>query len=333
MRGVWAILLGLCLNAMADAGQAARYSDQHGGCALIIWQNGRIQLERYRNGGAPERKEHVYSITKSVAALGTFAAIGRGVMRLDERVSDTFTAWRADPRRKLITVRELLSQTSGLATGFDTLYAASLRDKEKAVLRLACVSQPGAVFTYGPAHYEALETLLAEKLRRNPLSWVESSVLDPLGIRIGPWRRDPLGQPYFSAGARLSAYDLLKVGQLVRRKGWNGIFPLLPQALLSEAADSSKANAMYGLGFWLNGNARNKAATERDVEEAIDQKLSAQAWSRSCLSKAAPPDLIAMVGSRGQRVYISRSQKLVIVRLGRENGFRDPDFLRAYFAR
>jgi hypothetical protein len=38
-----------------------------------------------------------------------------------------------------------------------------------------------------------------------------------------------------------------------------------------------------------------------------------------------------MVGSRGQRIYVSSSRKLVIVRLGTKAGFRDPDFLRRFF--
>jgi len=38
-----------------------------------------------------------------------------------------------------------------------------------------------------------------------------------------------------------------------------------------------------------------------------------------------------MVGSNGQRVYVSTAQRLVIVRLGVRGGFRDPDFLRAFY--
>jgi hypothetical protein len=67
---------------------------------------------------------------------------------------------------------------------------------------------------------------------------------------------------------------------------------------------------------------------EIDVEEAISRRAS---WDRLCLSRSAPSDMIAMVGSRGQRVYVSSSKRLIIVRLGSEPGFRDPDFLRRFF--
>lgn len=334
MRGVCLFLyLCCCLKGFASADHAAHYSDKHGGCALIIWQNGRVLLERYRNGGGPEREEHLYSITKSLAALGTFAAIGKGLMKLDEPVCRTLTHWETDPHKREITVRELLNQTSGLASGYEAMYAPALKDKHKALWRVPSLAAPGTSFLYGPANHEAIEAVLSHKLRRNPLPLIEGSVLAPLGVSTDQWRRDRLGQPYFSAGARLSARDLLKVGHLVRRNGRNWIFPILPASLIDEISRGSKANPMYGLSFWLNGRAQEKDVVERDVEEAISASLTPSCWSRSCLSKAAPSDLMAMVGSRGQRVYISRSKNLVIVRLGRENGFRDPDFLRAYFDR
>lgn len=333
MRGFLLLSLALAFPAFAGTKEALQYSNRTGGCALIIWQNGQTRLEDYRRGGAPEKKEYVYSITKSLAALGTFSAVGKGLVKFDEKAARSIPAWQKDPRKNRITIRELLSQTSGLASGFDALYAASLRDKKKVISRLPAISPPGKSFLYGPSHYEALEVVLARKLGRSPLPLIENSVLGPLGIRSERWRKDTAGDPYFSAGARLSARDLLKVGHLVRRKGWNWIFPLVPSSSITQASTGSGANSMYGFGLWLNANARQKNTMERDVEEAISQSLSPALWSRSCLSRSAPADLVAMVGSRGQRVYISRSQNLVIVRLGRDYGFRDPDFLRAFFAR
>ena len=85
---------------------------------------------------------------------------------------------------------------------------------------------------------------------------------------------------------------------------------------------------MYGLGFWLNLDALRKDSLEYDIEETIE--LSQVPWRRSCLSKSSP-DLIVMAGSHGQRVYVSPSQDLIVVRLGRRAGFRDRIFLERCF--
>jgi len=318
------LLLAAVAGAQAGIADAASYSLRTGESALLIWKGGRIVYERQGTGRADA---NVYSITKSLAALGTLQAVGRGVLRLDDPVSATFTPWKTDPEKRHITIRQLLSQTSGLATGYEELYGRGLRDKSAVVLDLPAVSRPGASFAYGPSHYEVLAALAS---RKSPpaASWL---TLPLTTVRPSDLRRDRSGQPYFSAGARLTSRQLLEMGQLVRRQGWVFIFPVIPSRLIREAATGSDANAMYGLGFWLNRNARRPAAVERDTEEAIGAGLSSGQWAASCLSRHAPSDLLAMVGSRGQRVYIVPSRNEIIVRLGTESGFRDPDFLRAYY--
>lgn len=323
-----ALLVCCGVRALADTESAARYSAQHGERALLVWQNGRLRFERYGPKGASDKPEHIFSITKSLCALGTFAAMGRRVLQLDEPVSLTLTEWQTDPRKRKITVRDLLDQTSGLSPGYEELYAANLRSKNQKALKLPAIASPGKEFDYGPSHYEVLEALLARKLGESPLVSIQSSLFSPLGITPGGWRRDLVGNPYFSAGAQVSARDLLAVGHLMRRKGWHWIFPLVPSSLIRTASAGSPANPIYGLGFWLNRLATDKRAIEIDVEEAISGRAT---WNRSCLSRSAPPDMIAMVGSRGQRVYVSSSKRLIIVRLGSEAGFRDPDFLRQFF--
>lgn len=322
-------LLLVCLSSrtFGDLEAAAGYSAQRGERALLVWQNGRLILERY-SSAEPSNREHIFSITKSLCALGAFAAMGRRLSPLDESVSLTVTEWQNHPQKRRITVRDLLNQTSGLSPGYEALYAANVRDKNQRALNLPLTAPPGEKFAYGPSHYEVLEFFLAQKLGESPLAWMERALFGPLGIRPGGWRRDRLGNPYFSAGAQVSARNLLTIGHLVRRKGWHWIFPLVPSSLVRQAYLGSAANPIYGLGFWLNRLATENTAVEIDVEEAISRRPD---WKRACLSRSAPADMIAMVGSRGQRVYVSSSRRLVIVRLGTKAGFRDPDFLRRFF--
>jgi len=274
---------------------------------------------------------NIYSITKSLCAMGTMAAVTKGWLKLDERASDAITEWKSDPRKRDITVRQLLDQTSGLNPGYETFYRPNLKDKEAAVTRLSSVAKPGTSFAYGPAHYEALELVLARKLKQPPLPWINSVLLQPLAIPTAGWRRDREGTPYFSAGAHACATQLLAVGQVVRKEGWRWIFPIFSTAVFRDAVQGSEANPAYGGGLWNNSRATQKGAVSRDIEEAIGAGLGRQDWQRTCLSNDAPADLLAMVGSYGQRVYIVPSQRLIIVRQGRESGFRDPEFLAAYF--
>jgi CubicO group peptidase (beta-lactamase class C family) len=334
-RDLWR-WLALCLfatvaTANADLDRAAAFSAREGERALLVWEKGRLVKERYGNGGAADRPENLYSITKTLCALGVLAAVGRRSLNLDEQVSDTLTEWRKDPEKKKITVRQLLNQTSGLDPGYETLYNKSLKNKNTAVLKLGQRSAPGESFAYGPAHYEALEAFIARKTGESASTWEQNIFLRPTNIFPSHWRTDQRGNPYFSAGLFVTPRALLKAAQLTRRRGWILIFPFIPSALMREAATGSAANPMYGYGCWLNRNAGQPGVIERDVEEAISNHLTREDWKRSCLSKAAPTDLIAFVGSGGQRVYISPSRSLVIVRFGRDAGFRDPDFLRAYF--
>lgn len=323
--------LASVVGAQAGADSALRYSNAHGGRAFIVWQNGSVIRESYVHGGSLVRGENIYSITKSLAAIGTFSAIGKGWLKLDAPASEFLTSWKKSPAKSAITLREMLDQTSGLASGYETLYGKSLRDKRVAAVALPSVNPPGQVFAYGPANYECLEALMDRCLNRSPDEWIKNAVLTPLGIKPIQWRRDRKEHVFFSAGMFLTARDLLAVGQLIRQKGQKWLMPVFPSLIYEELTQGSAANRMYGLGFWLNRGALTPNATERDVEEAISRPLSRTDWASSCLSRKAPADMIAMVGSNGQRVYISASARLVIVRLGTSGSFRDPDFLQAFY--
>jgi CubicO group peptidase (beta-lactamase class C family) len=311
---------------------AEAYSLRCGGQALIVMQEGRTLRAAYAHGGAPARSVLVMSITKNLAALAIFAARADGLLSLDEPVSRTLPDWEG--RRGKVTIRELLNQTSGLATGYEAIYRRGVRDKNKIAAGLSLSTEPGAQFRYAPGNYELLEEILRRKLARRgttPLAYLTTRILDPVGVRPADWRRDRKGEPFFSAGARLTAPDLAKVGEFIRTRGRVWIVPVLPPGIFQEAFTGSRANSMYGLSFWLNANARRPGASPLSIEGTLGQVRSPEQWRSSSISSVAPPDLVTMAGSGGQRCYIVPSRKLVIVRFGIGSGFSDAEFLRRLF--
>src|SRR5437867_5087405 len=99
---------------LSDCVRAAKYSEGKRGFSMLVMQNGHTIFEHYANGGAVDGRWPIFSGTKSFWGIAALVAVGEGLFRLDDRVSDTITEWRSDPRKSQITVRQLLSATDGI---------------------------------------------------------------------------------------------------------------------------------------------------------------------------------------------------------------------------
>jgi CubicO group peptidase (beta-lactamase class C family) len=93
----------------ADCVRAAKYSESKHGTSMLVMQRGKIIFERYANGGAVDGAWPIFSGTKSFWGIAALVGVGQGLFKLDDRVSDTITEWRSDPRKSQITIRQLLN--------------------------------------------------------------------------------------------------------------------------------------------------------------------------------------------------------------------------------
>lgn len=318
-----ALLAWCCAVCCAQAGtdlagltKAADYSASRGETSLLVWQGGRTVLERERTPAA--QPPRIFSITKSLVSIAVFRDAKAGGLSL--RQPAVFGAARG------VALADLLNQTSGLPSAHREFYSRGLKDKEPVLDRLR--RGQGGRFVYGPSHWEVLAEEI--RLRRGPSleGWIRQFVPGARPEAVARWTRDDKGRFFFSTGARMDAVDLLPAGREVlqglRRAKW-------PDEVRSLLSSGTEANRMYALGFWLNRAAGGAGAREIDVEGALGRDQDADFWREGCLSQDAPPDLLAMVGTRGQRVYVVPSRDLVVIRLGNGPGFSDAEFLRRLF--
>ena len=236
--------------------QAADYSAALSGRALLVLHRGQPVFERYDDGWTADRHHMLASGSKSFVGVIAMFAVQDQLISLDELASDTLTEWKDDPRKSKITIRHLLTLTSGLApadAAFPNRNQALgsrnriLRQRQERIerqdsegrlrnlstgnwyhdsLQVPSRYEPGERFEYGPSHFYAFGELLNRKLASQSKIEVDSieayarkRLFQPLGIEIGNWSKDKAGNVNLPGGLFLTARDCSKFGQFVLDQG------------------------------------------------------------------------------------------------------------------
>jgi len=314
-----------------NCARAANYSENKRGFSMLVMQNGRTVFEHYANGGSADARCKIFSGTKSFWCIAALCAVRDGLIKLDDRVADTITEWKTDPRKSQITIRQLLNQTDGIEPA-PHLHSESIRDRNAAAVQLPLVAAPGSVFAYGPSHLQIFAEVLRRKLNgRSTISYLQENVLSPLGLTSLDFKRDGRGNPLPATGFELSAREWARLGELVLGHGNYHGNQIVPSNLFGQALTGSNANPSYGLTFWLNRQA--PGAREIDIEKELDLKWQRARWTGICVCRAAPSDMVVALGSNYERLFIIPSLNALIVRQGWSEKFSDAYFLRLVLGR
>lgn len=286
-------------QALPRFAAAAAYSAARGGVSFLVVRNGIVLGENYPTAQA-ETRWPLGQGTRAFAALLAASLIEDRLMALDEPVAMTLGDWGAHPVKSAISMRMLLNGTSGVAFG-----RGDGRDLA-AALALEPVDRPGLSFSADAAPYLLLAEIARRKLEArgrepDPARYLTERTLAPIGcVPIG-WTRGPDGAASFDTGATVSARGWAQAGELIRREGIYRARQLADDSALRETTRGSFAEPRAGIGLWLAATRRGRAPV------LIDSDL----WSAP---SPAPLDLAMAAGDGGQRLYIVRSESLVIVR-------------------
>ncbi|HEY2574349.1 MAG TPA: serine hydrolase domain-containing protein [Verrucomicrobiaceae bacterium] len=309
---------------------ASDYSAANRGKSLLVLQHGGVIYENYPNGFVVNEAHKIYSGTKGFWCLAALAAEEDGVLRLKDQAADTIHEWQDDRQKSRITIRQLLDFTSGLDPYFE-LHEDGISDRDRLAIHRHLAAEPGSAFIYGPCSLQVFHEILKRKLSHSGEStthYLERRVLRPMGLGPQRYVADHSGNPLLAAGFQLSARQWVQIGKTVLNESEH-VAP--PEAIASCINQGSRVNGSFGLGFWNNSNARRMGAWEVDVEAMLHEKWPVQRWRNACLSRSAPSDLVAAIGSGCQRLYVVPSQDLVVVRQGKDSAFSDAHFLRLLF--
>jgi len=310
--------------------------------ALIVLAGGRVVAERYF--GQKRGPIETMSITKSITALAVVMLLESGKLKsLDAPLAD-FLPEHAHGKKAAVTLRHLLTQTSGLAHGKDARALNAQKDRTAYARRAAVLDEPGAVFSYNNEATQLL-TLVVEKAAGKKVdAYLDEVLFRPLGVRGWQWDRDGGDNVQTYYGLALQARDLARIGQLLLDQGSASGRQLISKDGVASLHAPSAKNPYYGLLWWIRYervvHELDPAAKVEGVELAAlagKQHPSAEAFwldAGARLSRAEREAVVGFVssggkltrerpdraigfyadGSLGQRLAVFPEQKLVVVR-------------------
>jgi CubicO group peptidase (beta-lactamase class C family) len=261
--------------------------------SLLVVRHGYLVYERYWHALDAADGHNSHSVTKSItSALVGIALADHKLKSLDQTVGEllaTHLPANADPRLRRVTVQQLLTMTSGLASdakpgGRDELLWNRMlgsRDWVAHILGRRLDTRPGASFAYSSAGSHLLSALVADVTGVSTLAYARAKLFGPLGIatdnaleqavrRWPPtpaeqqaydqapvaWPTDPQGYQVGFAWLRLPARDLAKFGYLYLNGGRWDRTQVVPADYMRASVQphtklpSSRPGDGYGYQWW-----------------------------------------------------------------------------------
>jgi CubicO group peptidase (beta-lactamase class C family) len=292
---------------------------------LLVVRHDRIVYEWYAPDRGPAKPHGTASMAKAlVGGMSLLVALNDGRMGVDDLASKYIPAWKADPLKARITIRQLATHTSGIEdaeqdnkrhedlVGWKGDFWKRRPDPfSLAIHEAPVIFEPGTAFQYSNPGMAALAYAVTASLRgaaqTDIRTLLKERIMVPIGIPEGDWQIgygkgyevDGLKLYANWGGANYTARATARVGQLMLHHGrWNGrqlvdarwvdkmiVYAGMPVANRSHAT----SDAASGLGWWTNYDG---------------------VWP------AVPRDAFAGAGAGHQVLVVIPSLDLVIVRNG-----------------
>jgi CubicO group peptidase (beta-lactamase class C family) len=293
--------------------------------AVAIIRHGYLVGEWYANGARADTLFNLYSCTKSFTGTAyglLFEDVRQGRLPASANVDLDSPAYLyipagyplTDPQKERITLRHLLSMSSGIpgesigifgasaAPGINAFEAALGRFPLKSsqvsgpLWTSTLAAEPGSKWDYSDPAFAHLGLAFNQITGQEMSQFLRARLFGPIGIENASWeilglddgRIGPHVMPM--GGLHLTARDMARFGYLMLRGGaWEGQQLVAPWWIELATRNSQPMNPHYGLTWWLN---------------------SAGLWPD------APRDAFAAMGFNTNLCCVIPSLDMVVVRLG-----------------
>jgi len=190
--------------------------------SLLVQRNGVLVAEEYFHGFGPDSLHDVRSVTKSVVSILVGIAIEEGIIpTVDEPVGTYLEAVVESIRPELsgTSIRHFLMMSSGLdwheldrGTSYSDWWQSD--DMVQFVVDLPLVHPPGSRFIYNTGASHLLSVILTEATGMPTLEFARTYLFEPMEFTGSSWLQENRGYYTGGMGLRITARDMMKLGQL-----------------------------------------------------------------------------------------------------------------------
>jgi CubicO group peptidase (beta-lactamase class C family) len=275
--------------------------------AFLIIKNDSLVYEKYNDGYGPSSYSNSFSMAKSVVSMLVGVAIQEGkIKNIDQPVSDFLANFKKGGKEK-ITLRHLLTMSSGL--NWDESYSNPFSmtteayygsDLNSLLAKVESVEEPGKYFRYLSGNTQLLAMVLEKATGKRLSQYAQEKLWQPMGMEQDAlWSLDKAnGMEKAYCCLNSNARDFARIGKLYLQKGrWGSQFlidsayvkqSLVPAPLLNPDENNAKVD-FYGFQFWL-------------IPHYHDFSI------------------FYLRGILGQYIIVVPEKQLIIVRLGKKRG-------------
>jgi CubicO group peptidase (beta-lactamase class C family) len=239
--------------------------DSRGLHSLLVIRNGCVVLEAYWPPYHREQKHYLNSATKAVLSALIGIAIRDGRLREDDFVASYFPEHvpvDADPRRRRIRIKHLLTMSSGIFWPQTRSLNASDEmgrspDWVRFILDRPMDAEPGSVANYSNGDSHLLSAILQKATGTTALDFARKRLFEPLAISDVAWDSDPQGRSIGSAALQMRPLDMAEFGSLYLSYGDWETHRVVERAWVEKSLTAhvkmptSGGPADYGYYWWL----------------------------------------------------------------------------------
>jgi CubicO group peptidase (beta-lactamase class C family)/quercetin dioxygenase-like cupin family protein len=269
---------GAALPPAAVKAADAMVAKGAGGFSVGVGVRGQVISLAHFGGIQPDTQYPIASASKFLTAATVMALVDDGTLQLDAPIS-TWLPKLPEAAGKL-TLRQLLSQTSGLAGSQGEFYdlaqdhRITLEQSAMDVTKRPLVSVPGEVFAYGGPGFQVAGAVVEAATGKRWAQVFQEKIAGPLGMTRTYWTHlrldtteelpvDETLNPVLQGGAVSTARDYMRFLSMIAQEGMyegkrvlsrSAIDELLkdqtPKATMTAADANPIKDAHYSLGNW-----------------------------------------------------------------------------------